>query len=202
MQMTAGGKEYTVLVSKKGKMTVTEKRNKDNLPKVDLSHNRSKKYILEEGKAVPFLVDLGVMTKEGKVVHAKFDKFRQINRFLEFIEDILPQLDKHKELTILDFGCGKSYLTFAIYYYLHELKGYDIKIIGLDLKQEVIERCGSLAVKYGYKKLSFLMGDIAEYEGVDRVDMVVTLHACDTATDHALAKAVGWNAVSYTHLSL
>ena len=194
MQMTAGGKEYTVLVSKKGKMTVTEKRNKDNLPKVDLSHIRSKKYILEEGKAVPFLVDLGVMTKEGKVVHAKFDKFRQINRFLEFIEDILPQLDKHKELTILDFGCGKSYLTFAIYYYLHELKGYDIKIIGLDLKQEVIERCGSLAVKYGYKKLSFLMGDIAEYEGVDRVDMVVTLHACDTATDHALAKAVGWNA--------
>ena len=94
----------------------------------------------------------------------------------------------------MDFGCGKSYLTFAIYYYLHELKGYDIKIIGLDLKQEVIERCGSLAVKYGYKKLSFLMGDIAEYEGVDRVDMVVMLHACDTATDHALAKAVGWNA--------
>ena len=194
MQMTAGGKEYTVLVSKKGKMTVTEKRNKDNLPKVDLSHNRSKKYILEEGKAVPFLVDLGVMTKEGKVVHAKFDKFRQINRFLEFIEDILPQLDKDKELTILDFGCGKSYLTFAIYYYLHELKGYDIKIIGLDLKQDVIAHCSRLAVKYGYEKLSFLMGDIAEYKGVDRVDMIVTLHACDTATDHALAKAVGWNA--------
>ncbi|MEJ8735662.1 class I SAM-dependent methyltransferase [Mediterraneibacter sp. ICN-202921] len=194
MQMTAGGKEYTVLVSKKGKMTVTEKRNKDNLPKVDLSHNRSKKYILEEGKAVPFLVDLGVMTKEGKVVHAKFDKFRQINRFLEFIEDILPQLDKDKELTILDFGCGKSYLTFAIYYYLHELKGYDIKIIGLDLKQEVIAHCSRLAVKYGYEKLSFLRGDIAEYTGVDRVDMVVTLHACDTATDHALAKAIGWNA--------
>ena len=194
MQMTADGKEYTVLVSKKGKMTVTEKRNKDNLPKVDLSHNRSKKYILEEGKAVPFLIDLGVMTKEGKVVNAKFDKFRQINRFLEFIEDILPQLDKDKELTILDFGCGKSYLTFAIYYYLHELKGYDIKIIGLDLKQDVIERCSRLAVKYGYEKLSFLRGDIAEYKGVDRVDMVVTLHACDTATDHALAKAIGWNA--------
>lgn len=194
MQMTAGGKEYTVLVSKKGKITVTEKRNKDNLPKVDLSHNRSKKYILEEGKAVPFLIDLGVMTKEGKVVNAKFDKFRQINRFLEFIEDILPQLDKDKELTILDFGCGKSYLTFAIYYYLHELKGYDIKIIGLDLKQEVIAHCSRLAVKYGYEKLSFLRGDIAEYTGVDRVDMVVTLHACDTATDHALAKAVGWNA--------
>ena len=144
-------------------MTVTEKRNKDNLPKVDLSHNRSKKYILEEGKAVPFLVDLGVMTKEGKVVHAKFDKFRQINRFLEFIEDILPQLDKDKELTILDFGCGKSYLTFAIYYYLHELKGYDIKIIGLDLKQEVIAHCSRLAVKYGYEKLSFLRGG---YRGI------------------------------------
>ena len=134
------------------------------------------------------------MTEEGKIVRTKTDKFRQINRFLEFVEDILPRLDKGRELTILDFGCGKSYLTFAMYYYLHDLKGYDIRIIGLDLKSEVIAHCGKLAKKYGYEKLTFLEGDIADYDGVDQVDMVVTLHACDTATDYALAKAVGWGA--------
>lgn len=194
MQMTAGMKDYTVLVSKKGKISVQAKKRKDEAVKPDLSHNKNKRYILEEGKAVPFLQDLGVMTAEGKIVRTKFDKFRQINRFLEFIEDILPQLDKEREMTILDFGCGKSYLTFAVYYYLHELKGYDIRIIGLDLKEDVIAHCAKLAKKYGYEKLSFLKGDIADYEGVDAVDMVVTLHACDTATDYALAKAVGWNA--------
>lgn len=194
MQMTAGMKDYTVLVSKKGKISVQAKKRKDEAVKVDLSHNKNKRYILEEGKAVPFLQDLGVMTAEGKIVRTKSDKFRQINRFLEFIEDILPQLDKEREMTILDFGCGKSYLTFAVYYYLHELKGYDIRIIGLDLKEDVIAHCAKLAKKYGYEKLSFLKGDIADYEGVDAVDMVVTLHACDTATDYALAKAVGWNA--------
>lgn len=194
MQMTAGMKDYTVLVSKKGKISVQAKKRKDEAVKPDLSHNKNKRYILEEGKAVPFLQDLGVMTAEGKIVRTKFDKFRQINRFLEFIEDILPQLDKEREMTILDFGCGKSYLTFAVYYYLHELKGYDIRIIGLDLKEDVIAHCAKLAKEYGYEKLTFLKGDIADYEGVDAVDMVVTLHACDTATDYALAKAVGWNA--------
>ena len=159
-----------------------------------MSHNRSKKYILEEGIPVPFLQDLGVMTKDGKIVHSRFDKFRQINRFLEFIEDILPKLEKDREITILDFGCGKSYLTFAMYYYLHVLKEYDIRIIGLDLKSDVIHHCNELSRKYGYDKLEFLVGDIADYEGVREVDMVVTLHACDTATDFALAKAVGWNA--------
>ena len=134
------------------------------------------------------------MTEDGRIVKTRTDKFRQINRFLEFIEDILPRLDRERELTILDFGCGKSYLTFAMYYYLHELKGYDIRIIGLDLKEDVIEHCGKLAEKYGYEKLTFLAGDIADYTGTDHVDMVVTLHACDTATDYALAKAVGWQA--------
>ena len=134
------------------------------------------------------------MTEEGKIVKSRFDKFRQINRFLEFIEDILPQLDKDRELTILDFGCGKSYLTFAMYYYLHELKKYDIRIIGLDLKSDVIRHCNELSEKYGYEKLKFLEGNIADYTGADEVDMVVTLHACDTATDFALEKAVGWNA--------
>lgn len=194
MQLETQKNHYTVLVSKKGKVTVKKKAQTGKIRPAELSHDRKKHYILEEGTAVPFLVDLGVMTKEGKIVHARYDKFRQINRFLEFIEDILPRLERGRELTILDFGCGKSYLTFAMYYYLHELKGYDIRIIGRDLKREVIIHCNELAEKYGYQKLKFLVGDIADYTGVDRVDMVVTLHACDTATDFALAKAVGWNA--------
>ena len=194
MQMETKQWNYTVLVSKKGKLTIKRKAQKNPNKQADMNHNRKKQYILEEGTMVPFLRDLGVMTEEGKIVRMKFDKFRQINRFLEFIEDILPQLDKGREVTILDFGCGKSYLTFAMYYYLHELKQYDIRIIGLDLKTEVIRHCNELSKKYGYEKLTFLEGDIADYEGVDQVDMVVTLHACDTATDYALAKAVGWHA--------
>lgn len=194
MQLDSGNMEYTVLVSKKGKVTIQKHQAKGGKKQADLSHNRSKKYILKEGIPVPFLQDLGVMTQDGKIVRTKFDKFRQINRFLEFIEDILPRLDQKREVTILDFGCGKSYLTFAMYYYLHELQNYDVRIIGLDLKKEVIRHCSELAVKYGYEKLTFLEGDIADYDGVDEVDMVVTLHACDTATDDALAKAVGWNA--------
>lgn len=194
VQVETVSEDITVLISKKGKATIKRKRKKVQAKAADLSHNRKKKYILEEGIAVPFLQDLGVMTQDGKIVRTKMDKFRQINRFLEFVEDILPQFDKDRELTLLDFGCGKSYLTFAMYYYLHELKGYDIRIIGLDLKTDVILHCNELAKKYGYEKLSFLVGDIADYEGVDQVDMVVTLHACDTATDYALAKAVGWNA--------
>lgn len=194
MQLETKKVKATVLVSKKGKVTIQKKKQNDCCKEVDLSHNRAKKYILEEGIKVPFLQDLGVMTEDGKIVRTKFDKFRQINRFLEFIEDILPQLDKSKEVTILDFGCGKSYLTFAMYYYLHELKQYDVRIIGLDLKTDVIRHCNKLSEKYGYEKLKFLEGNIADYTGVDEVDMVVTLHACNTATDFALDKAVGWNA--------
>ncbi|MCI8885924.1 MAG: SAM-dependent methyltransferase [Dorea sp.] len=194
MHMETAGAVYTVLVSKKGRVTVKKKAQENREKEVDMSHNRKKRYILEEGVPVPFLKDLGVMTTEGRVVNSKFDKFRQINRFLEFIEDILPELDRDRELTILDFGCGKSYLTFAMYYYLHELKGYDIRVVGLDLKKDVIGHCNELGQKYGYEKLSFLEGNIADYKGADRVDMVVTLHACDTATDFALAKAVSWKA--------
>ena len=194
MQLMTTSMDYTVLVSKKGKVTIQKKRKQQEVKQAELSHNRSKRYILREGIAVPFLQDLGVMTADGKIVKSRMDKFRQINRFLEFIEDILPQLDKGRELTILDFGCGKSYLTFAMYYYLHELKQYDIRVVGLDLKKDVIEHCQRLADKYGYEKLTFLVGDIADYEGVQEVDMVVTLHACDTATDYALAKAIGWKA--------
>ncbi len=134
------------------------------------------------------------MTKEGKIVSSRYDKYRQINRFLEFIEDILPNLDQTEETTIIDFGCGKSYLTFAMYYYLKVLKEYPVHIIGLDLKQDVIDHCSSLGRQYGYDRLDFFHGDIASYQGVDHADMVVTLHACDTATDYALEKAVDWGA--------
>lgn len=185
-----------VLVGKKGTVTIKVKKNQQKIvaaPNV-ASHNRQKRYILEEGKPVAFLEDLGVMTADGKVVRSRYDKFRQINRFLEFIEDILPRLDKSRENVIIDFGCGKSYLTFAMYYYLHELKGYEVRIIGLDLKQDVIDHCNRLSVAYGFDKLKFYHGDIASYDGVDHVDMVVTLHACDTATDYALEKAVKWDA--------
>ena len=196
LQLETRARTYNVLVSKKGKMTIKSKQQKGAVKMAALSHNRKKNYILQEGIYVPFLKDLGVITEEGKIVRNRFDKFRQINRFLEFIEDILPELEQEKdrELTILDFGCGKSYLTFAMYYYLHELKGYDIRIIGLDLKTDVIYACNQLAKKYGYRKLKFMEGNIADYTGSDEVDMVVTLHACDTATDFALAKAVGWKA--------
>lgn len=176
----------------KGNLIFQAEEQKGN--QAALEHNRKKQYLLPEGTAVPFLVDLGVMTKEGAIVHSRYDKYRQINRFLEFIEDILPQLNKNKENVIIDFGCGKSYLTFAMYYYLKEVKGYPVRIIGLDLKEDVIRHCSDLAVRYGYEKLSFTCGDIASYEGVDHVDMVVTLHACDLATDYALEKAVGWGA--------
>ena len=185
-----------VMVGKKGTVTVKVKKNQQKIvaaPNV-ASHNRQKRYILEEGKPVAFLEDLGVMTADGKVIRSRYDKFRQINRFLEFIEDILPRLDKSRENVIIDFGCGKSYLTFAMYYYLHELRGYEVRISGLDLKQDVIDRCNRLSEAYGFDKLKFYHGDIASYDGVDHVDMVVTLHACDTATDYALEKAVKWDA--------
>lgn len=196
MELESEKGHVRVLVSKKGTLSIKVKRQEPGIPAFSLAaeHNRQKRYILEEGRPVPFLVDLGVMTGEGKVVKSRYDKFRQINRFLEFIEDILPRLDKNRENVIIDFGCGKSYLTFAMYYYLHELKGYSIRVIGLDLKQAVIDSCNRLSEKYGCDRLKFYHGDIASYEGVDHVDMVVTLHACDTATDYALAKAVRWGA--------
>ena len=207
-EIASGLGKALILVSRKGKVTVKVKQNPrparilsaGNLASreperaVLLSHNRKKHYILEEGIPVPFLVDLGVMTKEGRVVNSRYDKYRQINRFLEFIEDILPNLDQDRESTIIDFGCGKSYLTFAMYYYLKELKGYPVRIIGLDLKEDVIEHCSRLGRQYGYDGLSFCHGDIASFEGVEKVDMVVTLHACDLATDYALEKAVNWGA--------
>ena len=158
------------------------------------AHNKIKNYCLPEGEPVPFLVELGVMNASGKVLAAKYDKFRQINRYLEFVEDIVPSLPQNREISIIDFGCGKSYLTFALYYYLHEKLRLPVSITGLDLKKDVIEHCNALAEQFGYDRLRFLHGDIADYSGTDSVDMVVTLHACDTATDYALEKAVKWGA--------
>lgn len=217
IEVSGAAGKLTVLVSKKGRVSMLEHRTpgknggntavSDTAAKEDrqYSHNRQKNYCLPEGVPVPFLVELGVMTGQGRVIAQKYDKFRQINRYLEFVEDIIPSLPKDRELSIIDFGCGKSYLTFALYYYLHEVKGFDVRITGLDLKEDVIAHCNELALRFGYEKLKFLHGDIATYGGDGaaaekagekglHVDMVVTLHACDTATDYALEKAVKWGA--------
>lgn len=197
VQVRHGQEELTALLNKKGHASIQVRRtaSSDSRPlKVRLSHNKPKNYILREGMDIPFLKELGVMTRDGKIVRSRYDKYRQINRFLEYIRDVIPHLPTDREITVIDFGCGKSYLTFAMYYYLKILMGYPIRIIGLDLKKDVIENCRRLAESYGYDKLTFLAGSIEEYDGVDQVDMVVTLHACDTATDHALYKAVCWGA--------
>lgn len=195
----------TVLISKKGKITIKKKRREEaNKPggtegtkcngQAVPGHNRVKKYILEEGHPIDFLVGLGVQTKDGQIVKSKYDKFRQINRYLEFIGDIVKKLPTDRPVRIIDFGCGKAYLTFAMYYYLHVVKGYELSVTGLDLKEDVIDFCNTLAEKFHYENLHFEKGDIGTYEGAESVDMVVTLHACDTATDHALYKAVKWGA--------
>lgn len=166
-------------------------------------HNKEKQYILKEGMPVPFLIELGVQSKDGKIISARYDKFRQINRFLEFIDDILESVQKlsygtgsfteERPLRMVDFGSGKSYLTFAAYYFLTEIKKIPCEVFGLDLKKDVIENCSLLAQKFGYKNLHFAVGDIAKYSGKTSPDIIVTLHACDTATDYALKYAVEHN---------
>lgn len=144
MELTSKTVQATILVSKKGKVTLKEKQITAG-KEIDLSHNKIKKYILQEGTPVPFLIDLGVQTREGKIVKSHYDKFRQINRYLEFIQDIMPILPKDRTINIIDFGCGKSYLTFALYYYMKIICNRDIQVIGLDLKEKVIEDCNRLA---------------------------------------------------------
>jgi SAM-dependent methyltransferase len=184
--------DYQVLVDKKGHASILSKPGTKK--QAELTHNRKKQYLLEEGTPVPFLIELGVMNAQGKVLAPKYDKFRQINRFLEMIDDVVPHLRKDRKLRIVDFGCGKSYLTFALYHYLVHLKNLEVEIIGLDLKEDVIAHCCSLASRFGYEGLRFQVGDISKFQDVQEADMVVTLHACDTATDAALEKAVRWNA--------
>jgi len=182
-----------VQISKKFKV-MWKSEQTESVKVADLSHNRQKNYLLDENIPHPFLVRLGVQTPEGKVRNQHQDKFRQINRFVEFIDDSLEHLPKDRTIRILDFGSGKSYLTFALYHYLRIEKGLDIKVTGLDLKKEVIEECSLIAKDLGYDDLEFLVGDINDYNEETSVDMVVTLHACDIATDMALARAVRWGA--------
>jgi SAM-dependent methyltransferase len=184
--------DFQILTSKKGKVTVLTRPATTARP--DLAHNRAKQYLLTEGTPVPFLVELGVMTPDGRVLAKKYDKFKQLNRFLEMVEDVVPSLPVDRTLNIVDFGCGKSYLTFALYHYLEEVHHLALNVVGLDLKADVIDYCNKVADRLGYKHLRFCVGDIARYHDLDKVDMVVTLHACDTATDAALEKAVRWGA--------
>lgn len=162
--------------------------------KLELEHNRKKNYIIPEGEPCDFMTHLGLMDDEGRVFKKKYDKFRQLNKYLEFVSDSLDKLDDREVIRIIDFGCGKAYLTFALYYYLVKLQKRNVEIIGLDLKEDVIEFCNETSKALGYDGLTFKLGDIKDYETEESVDMVVSLHACDTATDAALIKSVGWGA--------
>ena len=184
--------DYQVLVSKKGVAKIHTKTATRKFE--EPTHNKKKKYILNEGEKTPFLIELGIMTAQGKIVNAKYDKFKQINRYLELVSDCIPYLDKNKTIRIIDFGCGKAYLTFALYDYLVLKMGYNVEIVGLDLKENVITFCSDLAKKLNFNDLRFEQGDIKGFNQFTDVDMVISLHACNTATDEALAKAVNWGA--------
>ncbi|MBZ9688609.1 SAM-dependent methyltransferase [Clostridium estertheticum] len=182
---------FELKISKKGKVHLGVKKS-DNVKLNNKEHNKEKNYILKEGMIIEPLIDLGIFTKEGKVVNSKYDKYKQINRFVEIIDDEVKNND-FKELTILDFGCGKSYLTFVLYYYFVKIKKINVKMIGLDLKEDVIKKCNDIAKKYNYENLHFELGDINGFKYNNSVDMVITLHACDTATDYALYNAIKWD---------
>lgn len=184
--------DYQILVSKKLQWTVIN--HKPTRLDHSKEHNRTKKHFLKEGTPVPFLIELGIMQKNGTVISKMSHKFKQINRFIEFIADVIPSLRQEGTLRMIDFGCGKSYLTFAMYHYLHSVLKRSVKIIGLDLKADVINNCQALAAKIGYEGLEFQLGDINSLSYTGYVDMVVSLHACDTATDAALEKAIQWKA--------
>lgn len=188
----AAGEEWDIKVSKKGKLSVNKRKTETKTITIS-GNNRKKKYILEEGMDIPVFTHLGIFTKDGKVVHSMYDKFKQINRFAEIVDDVMKTYNK-PSINIVDFGCGKSYLTFIVYYYLHEIKGLDVHITGLDLKEQVIKDCNDLAEKFGYTGLKFELGDIHGYKSDMDVDMVMTLHACDVATDYALYNAICWDA--------
>ena len=189
----AENEEHIILINKKGSCNYKIKKISNTVCPVGNTHNRKKNYILEEGSNIPPLVDMGVFTPDGKIVNAMYHKYKQINRFLEIVDDEISN-SSITSLNVIDFGCGKSYLTFLLYHYLHEIKGLDVNMIGLDLKADVIEKCNQAAKKFGYSGLRFELGDINGYNAPFNVDMVVTLHACDTATDFALYNAVSWNA--------
>lgn len=186
--------DVQLLANKKGAVATVRSKPTGKPDAGEAAHNRVKSYIIPEGEPAAFLVRLGVMTPDGRVVKAKYDKFRQINRFLEMVADVLPELPRGRPLTVVDFGCGKSYLTFALYHLLAIKERLPVRIVGLDLKADVIETCAKLSHDLGWDDLEFSVGDISAYEGAESVDMVVTLHACDTATDAALLQAIRWDA--------
>lgn len=177
-------------LSKKGKILVGRHKHATNAIQTQ-KHNRNKNRLLAEGEKILPLIDMGVMNKDGKIIANQMDKFRQINKFLEMVDDTLKNWEK-PTLTVIDFGCGKSYLTFVLYYYLTQIKKLNARVIGLDLKEEVIEKCNIVAEKYGYKNLTFQIGNINAFQPDQKIDMVVSLHACDTATDYALFNALSW----------
>ena len=184
--------EYSILFNK-DKIYVKSKKKQDCAVKI-LEHNKKKEYLISEGVPVEFLIDLGVMDNSGKVLKNSYNKFRQINKYLEFIEGVIEELKTKKlidnSMKIIDFGSGKSYLTFALYYYLYEIKKLNVEIVGLDLKKDVMENCEKLAIKYKFNNLKFLFGDIKDYKGFENVDMVFSLHACDIATDYCFLKGL------------
>jgi SAM-dependent methyltransferase len=182
--------DYQVLVSRSARIL----ERPATRPDASLEHDRQKRHVLEEGTPVPFLVELGVMNADGKVLATHASKFRQVNRFLELVDDVLPALPAGGPLRVVDFGSGKSSLTFALHHLLHAVHGREVELVGLDLKEDVVARCSALAERLGAEGLSFRVGDIATSEDIERADLVVSLHACDTATDHALARAVRWQA--------
>lgn len=183
--------DYQLMVSKKGSVKVLEKEPSKKLKTEE--HNKKKQYIIPENEPCDFLIHLGVMNGEGKVFSKKYDKYKQINKFLEIVDDSLKDAKINDDFMIIDFGCGKAYLTFALYYYFYKIKNIRVKIIGLDLKDDVIRFCNETAGKLSYDNLEFKIGDIRNFDYKSKVDMIVTLHACDNATDAALVKAILWN---------
>ena len=181
-----------IKISKKFKVSINKKKTEKK--DISFEHNTSKEYFLDEKQKYDFLIELGIQNKEGKILKARYNKFRQINKYLEFIKHATTQLDTKNKITILDFGSGKSYLTFSTYYYLTEILKLNVRIIGIDLKKEVIEHCNNIAKKLNFTNLEFIYGDVIDYENKNKIDMVISLHACNTATDIALLKSLGWNA--------
>lgn len=176
---------YAYKITSKGKILSNKKMVQTSIETKNI--NKEKNYIIKEGMIIPALIDLGVMNSEGKIIKSHYDKYRQINKYLEILDKTIGYED---HLNIVDFGCGKSYLTFVVYYYLVNIKHIDVNIIGLDLKANVIDTCNMIRDKYGYKNLNFINKDIALFNEFDHIDLIMTLHACDTATDFALYHAI------------